>query len=169
MLHALHPTRSSRRQQKTGRRWRLPTGWVLILIVIAVIAGCALPAPFAGAATETETIATDNGLFTATYAAPGSNVRAALTREEAISRAAGIISGTEQASGVRAREVLLTLESATGQMTTQGRHTWLVTYEGRRFELSEGCSCYQQTYANTTVVLDAQTGQTLLVFGSERT
>ena len=169
MLRALHPTRSSRRQQQTGRRWGLPAGWVLILIVIAVVAGCALPAPFAGAATETETIATDNGLLKASYRAPGSDRRAALTHEEALNRAAAMLSRAEQARAVRARQALLSLESETGQVVTQERHAWLITYDGVGFESTLGCSsCYRQQWQHTTVALDAQTGQVFLVFGSGR-
>ena len=166
MLHALHPTRSSRHRQQTGRRWVLPAGWLLILVVIA---GCAVPAPFAGAATETETIATDNSLLKASYRVPGSERRPALTREEALNRAAAMLARAEQARAVRARHALLSLESETGQVVTQERHAWLITYDGVGFESTLGCSsCYRQQWQHTTVALDAQTGQVFLVFGTGR-
>ena len=166
MARALHPTRSSRHQQQTGRRWAHLAGWMLILIVIA---GCALPAPFAGASIETETIATDNDLLKASYVTPGSDRRAALTREEALNRAAAMISRADQAKAVRARQALLSLESETGQVVTQERHAWLITYDGVGFESTLGCSsCYRQQWQHTTVALDAQTGQVFLVFGTGR-
>ena len=166
MPPALHPTHSSRHQQQTGRRWLLPAGWVLILVVIA---GCAVPAPFAGAATETETIATDNGLLKASYGAPGSDRHPAVSREEALNRAAAMLSRAEQARAVRTRQALLSLESETGQVVTQERHAWLITYDGVGFESNIGCSsCYRQQWQHTTVALDAQTGQVFLVFGTGR-
>lgn len=163
--------RSSRRADaRRPSRWVAQDCWrtaaVAGLVAIVILTGCGLPPAPTGAKAETEMIGTDTGLLKATIAAPSSTMRGVLTRDDALGRAAATISRTDQAREIQAREALLTLESETGEVVTQGRHTWLVTYNGRTFEAEQGCSCHRQTWSNTTVVLDAQTGQVVLVFGT---
>lgn len=136
------------------------------LVAIVVLTGCGFPPTLTGARAETEMIGTDTGLLKATITAPSSTLRGVLTRADALGRAEATISRTDQAREIQAREALLTLESETGEVVTQDRHSWLVTYNGRTFEAELGCSCHRQTWSNTTVVLDAQTGQVVLVFGT---
>jgi hypothetical protein len=134
----------------------------ILAVWLALVAGCTQPA----SPTDTLTILTDNGQMKAMLAAPAPGQQAVLSRDEALARAANVTSRADEASAVRARQALFTLEGLDGKLITEGRHAWLVTYEGVTYSASPGCTCYQTTTPNTTIALDARYGQVFLAYGS---
>jgi hypothetical protein len=106
----------------------------------------------------------DNGEFTALIA-PAAN-GATIAQEDAIRRAGQTMARADEARGVRARQALVSLTNDVGQVTMTPRQVWLVTYDGVAYAASPTCSCHMVTTPNTTVLVDAQSGQVLIAFGS---
>jgi hypothetical protein len=143
----------------------LVMGLVLSLAVMAY--GLIAVGPWQAAPVESQTVLTESGDLTASYAPPPSG-ETAIDQAAAMMRAGQLLTRTDEASAVRARRMLLTLRTSGGAVAFEPRHVWLVVYEGRKYDASLGCTCYTQSQPNTTVVLDARDGQALMTFGSPR-
>ncbi|MCC6628409.1 MAG: hypothetical protein IT340_13545 [Chloroflexi bacterium] len=144
-------------------RW---IGWAAALLLLVAVTGCAVSLPWApSGASEPRPVLLDTGAGTAIVAPPPAGP-SAIDQATALRKAALAMTRAEQATAVTARQATLSLAGSDGATTMNGRHAWLVTYEGLPFSVSPTCTCYVETRPNTTVVVDAQNGMVLTAFGT---
>lgn len=135
------------------------------VVLLAAVLGCSAPAATPIAVTVT---LGDGSVDTATLL-PGEGTPA-LSEAQARAEAGRYLSGLQQATAVAARYVRLTIPSQTAvtdHRSIDQRAVWLVSYAGVVFSGPSQCECTAiSTQPNTSVALDAATGQLVSSFGT---
>ena len=98
----------------------------------------------------------------------GGRGRPAISREQALAVAQSSAPGAQQATGVRARYVTLTLLADRGRAVggVRARPVWLVTFSGVVYDPAGTCACAEQyRRPATAVAVDARDGSLVAVYG----
>ena len=151
--------------RRTARGRGARPGWLgALAALLLALSACSAALPGLAAPEQTQPVLTETAQLLAVYAPPPRAT--AIEEAAALQKASLVMMRADQATAVRARQALLSLRQPDGTVTMAPRHAWLVTYEGVSFSASPTCSCHLQTLPDTTVVLDATSGQVLMAYGS---
>lgn len=135
-----------------------------LAVLLLALSACSAVLPWLATSEQTQPVLTETAQLLAVYAPPPRAT--AIEEAAALQKASLVMTRAGQATAVRARQALLSLRQPDGTVTMPPRHTWLITYEGVSFSASPTCSCHIETLPDTTVVLDAVSGQVLMAYGS---
>ena len=138
---------------------------LVAMMLLVVVLGCSAPTATPTAVTIT---LGDGSVDTATLL-PGVGTPA-LSEAQARAEADRYLNGLQQATAVAARYVRLTIPSQTAVIDHRSideRAVWLVSYAGVVFSGPSQCECTAiSAQPNTSVALDAASGQLVASFGT---